>query len=144
MASTSTIYNPFHKFIFDGTVDLDTATIKVALVTSAYTLDANHDEWADVSANEVANGSGYTTGGIALSGKVVSQTAGVGKFTADNPLWTNLTKTFRYAVLYLSGTVNGVVNPLILAILLDNTPADVSVSAVDYTIQWHANGILTN
>lgn len=143
MASTTSKYDKLHKYLIDGTVDLDTNTIKVALVSSAYTFNAAHNVWADVSANEVASGAGYTTGGIALASKVVSYAGPLGKFLADNPVWTGLTKTFRYAVIYASGTLNGVVDPLLLCILLDNTPADIAAVGVDYSIQWNAGGILT-
>jgi hypothetical protein len=62
MASTITAYDHLWKLLLTGAVDLDTDTLKLALVTSSYTPSTTHDEWADVSANEVATGSGYTTG----------------------------------------------------------------------------------
>lgn len=142
MASTTTLYNALRKYLADGTIDLDSDTIKVALVNSGYTPDAAHVHYADVSANEVANGSGYVTGGQTLANKVSSYTGANGKWTADNPVWAGLTKTFRYAVVYAVKTANGVTNPLIAVILLDNTPADVVVSGADYSIQWNAAGII--
>ena len=50
MATTITAYDHLWKLVTTGSVDLDTDTIKVALVTSSYTPDAAHEEWADVSA----------------------------------------------------------------------------------------------
>lgn len=143
MSSTTTVYDALRKYLMDGTLDLDNNTIKVALVASGYTFSAAHTVWANVSANEVAAGSGYTTGGIALAGKAVTFTGPVGKFAADSPIWTGLSKTFRYAVIYAEGTLNGVVNPLIACVLLDDTPADVVVVAVDYVLQWSGAGILS-
>lgn len=143
MSSTTQIYNPLRKYLMNGTIDLDTDDIKVALIASGYTFSAAHTHFADVSPNEVANGAGYTTGGKSLVGSLADFTGAIGKFSADNPVWTGLTKTFRYAVLYAYGVLNGVTDPLIACILLDNTPADVVVAGVDYTIQWNPSGIIT-
>ena len=140
MAVTITEYSACKKYRHDGTLDLNSATIKAALVTSSYTPDAaNHDTWSDVSANEVATGNGYTTGGVSLTGLSVTNT----EWDADNASWSSLTKTFRYIVLYASGTYNGVVDPLIAYILPDNTPADITVTATDYYLVWDASGIAT-
>ncbi len=150
MASSLTFYNKFRKYIQDGTLDLDTNTIKLMLVTSAYTFDANHNVLADVKASPdpevvaVASPSnGYTTGGETLANAAVTYSGAVSKFDADDVTWTLLTATFRYGILYASGTLNGVVNPLIACILFDTTPADITISGINYVVQWSANGIWT-
>jgi hypothetical protein len=138
------IFNSFRKYVADGTLDLDSDNLKLALLTSGYSINTGHTVFTDVSANEVSNGNGYTTGGILLANKVMSYTGATGKLTADNPVWSALTKTFRWALLYANKTVGPIVDPLVLAVLLDNTPADIVVSGADYSIQWHnTNGILT-
>lgn len=103
--------------IFNGGVSLDwdTDTIKVALVTSAYTPDQDaHDVWADVQANEVANGNGYTTGGATLAGKSVVYTGASNLLAliANDVTWAALTKDFRYAVVY-KDTGNAATSPLV-------------------------------
>lgn len=143
MSSTTQVYDCLRKYVMDGTLDLDTSPIKVALVTSGYTFSAAHTTFSSVSGNEVAAGAGYTAGGILLTGQAVTYTGAVGKFTANSPVWSALTKTFRYAVLYGSGTLNGVVDPLMLCVLLDNTPGNIVISGIDYTILWNAAGIIT-
>lgn len=152
MATTFTLYNSFLKYIANGTIDLDTNTIKVALVTSAYTPALTHDVLADVLSSPspevvaVASPSnGYTSGGASLSGATVtlSDSPTLSKFDADDLTWTNLTATFRYGIVYASGTLNGVLNPLIGYILFNDLPADISVGGVNYTIQWSASGIIT-
>ena len=60
------IYNSFPLYLGDGTIDLDSDTLKISLHTSSYTPDAGHSSYTDLD-NEVANGSGYTTGGKALT-----------------------------------------------------------------------------
>lgn len=48
-----------------------------------------------------------------------------------------MTKTFRYAVCYKSGSGGGLTNPVLFYILLDSTPADIVSSGSNYTIQWN-------
>lgn len=144
MATLIDIYNPFKKYMGDGTIVFGTDTLKIALVTSAYTPNAEHGQWADVSANEVATGSGYTTGGATLGTVTYTRSGGTTTLDAADPSWTTLTKTFRYAVIYANVTRNGVTNPLIACILLDDTPADVVVTATTWAIAWAATGILTH
>jgi hypothetical protein len=143
MPSTTTIYNPLRKYLLNGTIDLDTDPIYVALVANTYTVDAAHAAWADVSTHEVAAGDGYTAGGQLLLNPVSNFAAAVGSWITDNPVWPALTKTFRYAVLYADVVRNSVTDPLICCILINNTPADIVVSAADYSLQWHPSGILT-
>lgn len=134
MATTITAYDHLWKLLLTGAVDLDTDTIKLALVTSGYTFSAAHTQWSDVSANEASNGSGYTTGGATLaSPSATNSTIGYANVT-----WTSLTKTFRYAVGYKSGAGGGLTNPLLFCILLDSTPADVVSSGSNYTLQWNS------
>ena len=59
------IYNSFKRDIMNGSIDLDTDTIKVMLVTSTYTPNQDtHTKRSDVT-NEVS-GTGYTAGGATL------------------------------------------------------------------------------
>ncbi len=130
MASSITAYDHLWKLLLTGGIDLDTDTLKVALVTSSYTPSLAHDEWADVSANEVATGDGYTTGGVTLSNPVVTNST----IDYNDLTWTALTKTFRYAVCYKSGSGGGITNPLLFYILLDTTPSDVISVGSNYSI----------
>ena len=115
--------------------DLVGATIKIALVSSSYTPDATntgHDEWADVSANEIANGNGYTTGGATIANDAASTATNGFKYDSDDPSWTasggNI-PAWRYAVMYVSGSLWGKTNPLIGYFLGDTTPADVPATS---------------
>ena len=124
--------------LITGGVDLDSDTLKVALVTSSYTPSAAHTVWTDVSANEVAAGAGYATGGVTLANPVATNST----IDYDDAVWTALTKTFRYAVGYKVGTVGALTNPLLFWILLDTTPADIISSGSNYTIQWNSTNKL--
>lgn len=133
------IYNYFKTHIMDGGIDLDTDTIKVALVTSTYTPNADtHEDFADVT-NEIT-GTGYTAGGAALASKTVSidTTDDEGVFDAADVTWTSSTLTARGAVIYKD---TGTAATSLLICYLD-FGSDQSSSAGDFTIQWNSEGIL--
>lgn len=133
------IYNSFKRDIMNGSIDLDTDTIKVALVTSAYTPDQDaHDNFDDIT-NEVY-GTGYTAGGATLANKAVTadNTDNEGVFDADDVTWSTSTITARGAVLYKS---TGTASTSKLICYFDFGSDKVS-SAGNFTIQWNAEGIL--
>lgn len=133
------IYNSFKSKIMSGAIDLDTDTIKVALVTSTYTPDQDvHDFFDDVT-NEVS-GTGYTAGGATLASVVVSadNTDNEGVFDAADTTWSTSTITARGAVIYKS-TGLASTSPLIAYI---DFVSDKSSSAGNFTIQFSAEGIL--
>jgi hypothetical protein len=135
----SLIYNSFKKNIANGSIDLDTDTIKVALVTSSYTPDQDtHEDMADVT-NEVSS-SGYTTGGETLANKTITQdnTNNRAVFDADDVTWTSTSMTARGAVIYKStGTA-----ATDLLIAYKDFGSDKTSSNGDFTITWDADGIL--
>lgn len=133
------IYNSFKQKIMDGSIDLDTDTIKVALVTSSYTPNQDtHEDFADVT-NEVS-GTGYTAGGAALASKAVTKdtTDDEGVFDADDVTWSSSTITARAAIVYKD---TGTPATSWLICYIDFT-SDKSSSNGDFTIQWNAEGIL--
>lgn len=135
----SGLYNSFKKKIMDGSIDLDTDTIKVALVTSGYTPDFDlHDFFDDVT-NEVT-GTGYSAGGMALANKTVTQdnTDNEGVFDADDVSWTTATITARGAVLY-KDTGSAATSPLIGYI---DFGADKTSTAATFLISWSSEGII--
>lgn len=138
MATIVTKYDHQWSLFVRSAINLSSDTIKLALVTNSYTPSINHIAWADVSANEVTSGNGYTTGGATLANPVINNN----KVDFDDVIWTALTKTFRYAVCYLLGTRLTIVNPLLFYMLLDSTPQDITSSGSNYKIEWSAiNGV---
>lgn len=133
------IYNSFKKKIMDGSIDLDTDTIKVALVTSTYTPDQDAHDFFDDVTNEVV-GTGYTAGGASLANKAVTadNTDNEGVFDADDVAWTTSTITARGAVLYKS---TGTASTSALIAYLDFGSDKISTAGT-FTIQWNAEGIL--
>lgn len=135
------------KLNFFNTTNLLNATagnFRLALVTNSWVPAPTTDElWAVASANEIANGQGYTTGGIALSSVALSQSAGTVKFTSASAVWTATgtgIPAFRYLVLYYLGTLNSKVNPLVAYALGDSTPADVPLTTATNTLTFTPSG----
>lgn len=138
MAVTATKYTHAHK-ILTNQGDWNSNTVKIALVTSSYTFSAAHTIWADASAAELATGDGYTTGGA-----TITCTASDTGLDASDVTWTfTATKTFRGAVVYISGTIETLVNPVLEYILFDDTPADTVVASTAFDVIWNASGVFT-
>lgn len=146
MAVTGKLFAKFPQSALGGpsagsgtAIDILDDTIKVSVHTSTYAVSqATHDFYDDVT-NEVTS-SGYTAGGTTLSNKTYSSSSLVTTFddTAD-VVWTGVTFTARYAVLYKStGTAS--TSPLIGYL---DFGADQSPAGVNFTIAWNASGIFT-
>lgn len=100
---TQAIPTSFKAEILQGIHD-STDTYKIALYTSASTLDATATAYT--TTNEVS-GIGYTSGGQVLSGFSVttSGTTAILDFTTD-PSWENATITARGALIYNASKAN--------------------------------------
>lgn len=139
------VYNNGIKFLMNGTLDLDTATIKLALFSSSMTVDlTNHDTFSDIS-GEIANGNGYVTGGKTITNPAITAVTNGYKFSSDDVQWDasgGSIPAWRYGVMYASGTYNSVVDPLIGYFLGDTTPTDVPATTSGNSLQVRcpANG----
>jgi hypothetical protein len=98
MAITQAMCTQFKRDVMLGLHDLDSDTLKIALYTSSATLNATTTAYT--TTNEVANGNGYTTGGVALANASVIINSTSGCFDSDNPEWTSATFTARGALIY--------------------------------------------
>jgi hypothetical protein len=125
------------------------ANFRVALVSSAWTPNNATDElWSVASGSEIANGQGYTTGGLVPPSAALTQSSGTVKFTSSAIVWTASgtgIPAWRRAVLYYLGTLNSKVNPIVAHFLGDSTPADIplTTSGNTLTITPNASGIIT-
>jgi hypothetical protein len=134
------IFNNAKKYLMNGSVDLDTDTIKVMLVTSSYTPNADTHDFRDDVTNEVS-GTGYSSGGSALANKTVTTdtTDDEGVFDADDLTWSTSTITARGAVLYKSRGGASSADELICYI---DFGSDKSSSGGNFTLQWASEGII--
>lgn len=132
--------------------DLSGATINMLLTNSSYvpdTTNTGHAVLADIT-NELANGNGYTTGGVALSAPTVAAYLTTGfKFSTGNASWTASgggIPAWRYGVLYVVGSLWGLTSPLLGYFTGDSAPADVPLTASGNSLQitCPANGWFTD
>ena len=99
----SFIFNSAVEDEANGNIDYGSDTFKMMLVTSSYTADKDAHEKRDDVTNEVANGNGYTTGGVTVTCTVAKDNATdktTLTFAAGN--WTSSTITAAAAVIYKS------------------------------------------
>lgn len=131
--------------LLDGTIDLDTDTIKAVLLASGYTPNrSTHTIYAHLT-NELSTANGYTSGGATVATPTTTRSGAVSTFdAADVPAWTASGGAIvaRYCALYANVTRNTKVNPLIAYFLLDSAPADVTVAdGSSLQVVWSASGI---
>lgn len=139
MAVTISAYDQTIAVGLDGTIDYNTDTFKAELYNSSHTFDQTDTVRADISANALGSGSGYTSPGQALASLVLSQTGGVTKWDADDVTWTASGGSIgpaRHCVLMCTTT-----DKLLFDINFgaDQTAAD----GTDFKITFNASGIFT-
>lgn len=97
-------FNKFYLTMDDlckGVMNLSTDTIKVML-TNTLPVATNH-VYSSISANELASGNGYTTGGATVAGTGVSNVTGTESCAANSTTFTSSTGSmgpFQYIVYY--------------------------------------------
>ena len=129
MAITQCMVTSFKADILGGVQDLDTDVIKIALYTSAATLDATTTAYT--TSNEVV-GTGYTAGGNTLAGATISTSGTTAFVDFSDTSWTTATITARGALIYNSSKSNK-------AIAVLDFGADKTSTAGTFTVQFPAN-----
>ena len=104
MAIAQAVCNVFKRELLKGNHDLDGgATYKIALFTSSATLGAATANYAaQASDNQVANGSGYTTGGATLTSPTVTMATTTSYVDFADVSWTGASFTANGALIYQS------------------------------------------
>lgn len=149
----SLVYNIAKKEVMDGTLNLNTDTLKVMLVNATYTPNADDDVVdaggandavdAEIAATNYVGGWGGS-GRKTLSNKVFQEDDANDRaeLHADNITWTALggaqNDTIVGAVIVKEGVSDDTTSRLIAYIDL----ADTTTNGGDFTIQWNAEGIL--
>lgn len=126
-------------------IDMDNDSLKVALIDDTYTPNADDDTFetgSDPFDSEIANGNGYTTGGVVVAGSSTDSDANDNAvIDIANPEWTAADGDigpFRYAVLWDDTATN---DPIIYIFDLG---AAVTISDGDtWSINIDANGLFT-
>jgi hypothetical protein len=137
MAYTVKMFGQAPLNMAKGLFDWDSNAIKCALYTTNTITQATDDNYTDFTAanTEVANATGYTTGGVALATKTNTSSANVTSLGAANSSWTTATFTARTAVVYdtVTGKLLGYVD----------FGANQSVVVGTFTIAWSGGVIAT-
>lgn len=138
MTMANGVFGPFLRDMGnnDKAFDLGGDTIKYVFVSNGLSPDFNTmDEYADISSNEVT-GSGYTTGGEAISTPTWTIGSGYSTFDGADALLATTTLTNVRGICTIDDTLTG--DPLIHA---TNFGADYSTVTGPFQLAWHANGI---
>lgn len=137
-------YNKFPEYLGDGTMDMDNDSFYCALfLSTSNCATLTWDQYTDLT-NEHANANGYTTGGDALTSVAWTEAAGTVTFDFADPTWTAAggSITARFAVVWDTTPV-APADPLVGYSLLDNAPADVTVTDGNtLTLNINASGML--
>jgi hypothetical protein len=99
MPITQGMCSSFKQQILLAEHDMDTDTFKIALYTSAASLDASTTVYT--TSNEVT-GTGYTAGGNTLTGATVTLTGTTAFVDFSDTSWSTATITARGALIYNS------------------------------------------
>jgi hypothetical protein len=139
MAVTISLYNHTAKRFASGE-NAASDTFKVKLLTAA-TFNASHTTLAATGGTEVSSGTGYTTGGAALTGVAVTTvTTNDAKFDADDASWTASSGpiTASFGILYNDSDAD---DPPVAFIDFDGSQT--AGDGTDFLIVWNADGIFT-
>jgi len=145
MAVTSKAYSKLADSLATKKANLSSDTIKCMLLASYTENQDAHQFVADVkSAGAEASGTGYTAGGVTLTGVTWSQASGVWALKGTVPAWstTGGSLTARWAVFYDATPGSDATNPVIAYWNL-NGNADVTSSNGTFTLTPATEGIVT-
>jgi hypothetical protein len=141
----ATAYGNFPLELLKGNIDFDTAAVKALLVDSTYVFDKDtHTHLDDINAivGAEVSGTGYTAGGVAVTGVITSYDAANDRavLDADDVAFGTVTLTDVTGIIFYVD-VGGVAasSPLIS----HDSFAAQAPDAVTFTYQINAAGIVT-
>jgi hypothetical protein len=103
MSIIQTQTTSFKAELYQAIHDLTTDTLKIALYTNSATL--NETTTAYSTTNEII-GTGYTAGGVTITGVTVNSSGYTAYVSFNNPSWTSASFTTRAALIYNSSKAN--------------------------------------
>jgi hypothetical protein len=109
MAITTAMCNSFKQELLGGVHDLDTDTIKLALIKASPTgtYNASTTNYSDVTGNsDEASGTNYTTGGNSLTGATISLDSGTAIVDFTDSTFSSATVSADGCIIYNSSQTN--------------------------------------
>lgn len=159
MADNNLMYNIAKGAFNDGTLDWDTSTgIRVALVTTKYIANADHEYFDDGAASTMdpatheisSTAAGYSSKGAALAGRAVTVQDANDRAILDatDSTWGGLDNgaiDIGGAVVYNIPSGQGANSSVWELICYNNTTAafPFTSNGGDFTIQWSSAGVLS-
>jgi hypothetical protein len=138
--ATARIYAQMYRSALHKEMNVESDTLKLMLTTSAYAYNVNTDRYQSSVTNEVT-GTGYSAGGVALTGVTVTDASVVYTLDANDAAFGTLTvSNIQVAVLYDSTPGSAATNPLLW---LCDFGAPSSPGGVTFTVSFNASGIFT-
>ena len=134
MAITTAMCTSFKSELLGGTHDLDTHTLKLALIKASPsgTYGAATTNYSDVTGNsDEASGTGYSAGGQNLDGATISTTGTTAIVDFTDEVFSNVTTSADGCIIYNSSASNK-------AICVIDFGGTVSATAGDLTIEFPA------
>ena len=129
MPITQGMASSFKQQILLAEHDMDTDVFKIALYTSAATLDASTTVY---TTSDEVTGTGYTAGGNTLTGATVTLTGTTAFVDFSDTSWSTATITARGALIYNSSKSNKAVAVL-------DFGSDKTSTGGTFTIQFPVN-----
>ena len=125
MSISQALCTSFKSELLDEQHDLNSDTIKIALYTSSADLGAATTAYTTTA--QVANGSGYSTGGVTLGSAAIATSGTTAYVDFADPSWTSASFTANGALIYNSTNGNKAIAVLAFG-------GDFTVTAGTFTI----------
>ena len=128
MAITTAMCNSFKQELLGGVHDLDTDSLKVALieVSPSGTYGATTTNYSDVTSEEAA-GTNYTAGGQVLDSAVISLTGSTAIVDFSDEVFSNLTISADGAIIYNASQGNKAIAVFDFGTTVTSTSGDFTV-----------------
>ena len=134
MAITTAMCNSFKTELLGGLHDLDTDSLKLALIKASPTgtYDASTTNYSDVTGNsDEASGTNYTAGGQVLDGASIALSGSTAIIDFTDEVFSNVTVSADGCIIYNTANSNS-------AIAVIDFGGTVSATAGDLTIEFPA------
>ena len=139
MAITTAMCNSFKTELLGGRHDLDTDSIKLALIKASPsgTYNTNTTNYSNVTGNsDEASGTGYSAGGQVLDGAAISLSGDTAIVDFTDEVFSDVTVSADGCIIYNTSNSNS-------AIAVIDFGGTVSATAGDLTIEFPAAGAST-
>lgn len=140
MAVTINRYNQFPEYFGDNTIDLDGDTFKLELYDTSHTFTATNTVRANISANALSTGSGYTSPGQNLASVTWVNSSGTITFDAADVTWSASGGSIAASdgVIYSDTAASDE-----LCYSVDFDGLQTAGTGTDFVVAWNASGIFT-